>query len=191
MYYRDKMAMTLFQGHAPSLAYPQGAWHSLEMVADLLLRAYRHRTQVLHTVCQRQTEHIGSAFSIAQALVARYLHHLRLDPAQPDGPIAVRPVFSEEHAVGAAAPLAKERVDARVVEVDTPRPLDRALIAWCSAEVGAVVSVKGHCIISGLDDAVPKRCPRSRPSPWGGSAWQTALLRALRMTSSRTSASSA
>jgi transketolase len=78
--------------------YPYGVHHSPEMVADLSMRAYQFRIQVLRMIHARRTGHLGGAFSAAEILVALYFHHLRLDPARVDWPDRDRLIFSKGHA---------------------------------------------------------------------------------------------
>jgi transketolase len=80
------------------LVHPYGTQHTPEMIADLARRAAEFRIQVLRMVYERQTGHIGGAFSVAEILVALYFHHLRIDPADPDWSDRDRLVFSKGHA---------------------------------------------------------------------------------------------
>ena len=78
--------------------YPYGTRHTPEMVADLACRAYQYRIQVLRMVFNRQSGHIGGAFSAAEIVTALLFHQLRLDPLHPDWPDRDRFVFSKGHA---------------------------------------------------------------------------------------------
>jgi transketolase len=119
--------MTLSQGCAPPLVYPYGTQHSPEMVADLSRRANEYRIQVLRMVHQRQTGHIGGAFSIAEVLVALYFHHLHLDPARPDWPDRDRLVFSKGHACAMLYTCLAHRGYLPVQELETFRCLNSRL----------------------------------------------------------------
>jgi transketolase len=65
----------------------------------------------------------------------------------------------------AAAQLSKEGIDARVVEMHTLKPLDRALIARCAIETGALVSAEEHSTIGGLGGAVAEALAETTPAP--------------------------
>lgn len=54
----------------------------------------------------------------------------------------------------AAEELAKEGIDARVVNIHTIKPIDKELLQKCAKETGKIVTVEEHSIIGGLGDAV-------------------------------------
>jgi transketolase len=107
--------------------YPYGARHTPEMVADLSRRADAFRIQVLRMVYERQTGHIGGAFSVAEVLVALYFHQLRLDPHRPDWPEHDRLVFSKGHACAMLYTCLAHRGYFPVDELATFRCLDSRL----------------------------------------------------------------
>ena len=63
----------------------------------------------------------------------------------------------------AAQTLAGQGVQARVVEMHTIKPIDRALILRCADETGAIVTVEEHSVMGGLGGAVAEvtgdECP--------------------------------
>jgi transketolase len=97
------------------------------MVADLARRANEYRIQVLQMVYERQTGHIGGAFSVAEVLVSLYFHHLRLDPARPEWPERDRLVFSKGHACAMLYTCMAHRGYLPVEELRTFRCLDSRL----------------------------------------------------------------
>ncbi|NLD43908.1 MAG: hypothetical protein GX657_10480, partial [Chloroflexi bacterium] len=107
--------------------YPYGTKHPPEMVADLSRRAYEFRIQVLRMVNNRQTGHIGGAFSAAEILTALYFHHLRLDPDEPAWPERDRLLFSKGHACAMLYTCLAHRGFFPVDELMTFRGLDSRL----------------------------------------------------------------
>lgn len=67
-------------------------------------------------------------------------------------------IFSTGHmswkALEAAEQLAKERIEARVVNVSTIKPLDEAAVRAAAEEAALLVSVEEHSIIGGLGGAM-------------------------------------
>lgn len=54
----------------------------------------------------------------------------------------------------AAEELAKEGIDARVINIHTIKPIDKELLQKAAAETGKIVTVEEHSVIGGLGDAV-------------------------------------
>lgn len=67
-------------------------------------------------------------------------------------------------AVAAAARLAAEGIGARVLNVHTVKPLDRAAVV-AAAATGAVVTVEDHNVLGGLGGAVAEVLAGERPVP--------------------------
>ena len=65
----------------------------------------------------------------------------------------------------AAETLAKEGIQARVVNMHTLKPLDEALLARAGAETGALVTVEEHSIMGGLGSAVAETMTTVCPVP--------------------------
>ncbi len=65
----------------------------------------------------------------------------------------------------AAEALAREGIEARVVEIHTLKPLDRDLILQCGRETGALVTAEEHSIIGGLGSAVAEVVGEACPVP--------------------------
>jgi transketolase len=67
-------------------------------------------------------------------------------------------IFATGHmvckALDAAELLAKDQIDARVINVSTIKPLDEAAVRKAAGDVGLLVSVEEHNIIGGLGSAV-------------------------------------
>ena len=58
------------------------------------------------------------------------------------------------NALHAAEELAKDGIDARVVDMFSIKPLDEEMIVKCAAETGAIVTAEEHSIYGGLGGAV-------------------------------------
>ena len=57
-------------------------------------------------------------------------------------------------AVEAAELLAAEGIEARVVDMHTIKPLDKACVESCVSEIGKIITVEDHNILNGLGSAV-------------------------------------
>ena len=57
-------------------------------------------------------------------------------------------------AVEAAEVLAAEGIEARVVDMHTIKPLDKACVESCVSEIGKIITVEDHNILNGLGSAV-------------------------------------
>ena len=66
-------------------------------------------------------------------------------------------------ALQAANALARQGIDARVIDMFTVKPLDVEAVVRCAQETGAIVTCENHNRIGGLTDAVAQtiatRCP--------------------------------
>ncbi len=87
--------------------------------------------------------------------------------------------------------LAKEGIDARVINIHTIKPIDEALLAKAAAETGAIVTAEEHNVIGGLGAAVAEAVSESVPVPvirvgmkdtYGHSGTVPALLEAYGLT---------
>lgn len=67
--------------------------------------------------------------------------------------------------LAAADLLAKERIDARVLEVHTIKPLDREAVLAAARETGAIVTAEEASVIGGLGGAVAEAVAAERPVP--------------------------
>ena len=65
----------------------------------------------------------------------------------------------------AAAQLAEEGIDARVINIHTIKPLDKELILKAAAETGAIVTAEEHSVIGGLGAAVAETVCEKCPVP--------------------------
>jgi transketolase len=68
-------------------------------------------------------------------------------------------------ALRARETLAQQGVTARVVDLHTVKPLDRALIERCARETGAIVTAEEHQVNGGLGGAVAEVVVQSHPVP--------------------------
>jgi transketolase len=67
--------------------------------------------------------------------------------------------------ITAARQMAREGVNARVVEMHTIKPLDGELVERCARETGAVLTVEEHSIVGGLGGAVAEHLVGTHPVP--------------------------
>ena len=65
----------------------------------------------------------------------------------------------------AAAKLAEEGVEAKVINIHTIKPLDEELVVAAAKETGKVVTVEEHSIIGGLGGAVCECLAEKAPVP--------------------------
>ena len=88
--------------------------------------------------------------------------------------------------------LAKEGINARVINIHTLKPIDKEIILKAARETGAIVTVEEHSIIGGLGSAVSEVVCEERPVPvirigvndkFGESGKPDELLRAYGLTS--------
>jgi transketolase len=68
-------------------------------------------------------------------------------------------------ALEAAEILKQEKIEARVVNLHTIKPLDKELVVTCAQETGAVVTTEEHSIIGGLGGAVAEILSENCPIP--------------------------
>ena len=69
------------------------------------------------------------------------------------------------HALEAAERLAKEDIQARVLNVHTIKPLDTAALVEAARETGAIVTAEEHTVIGGLGGAVAEALAQRHPVP--------------------------
>src|SRR6266851_7569599 len=68
-------------------------------------------------------------------------------------------------ALDAADLLAVDGIAARVVNMSTIKPLDKALVVACARETGAFVTAEDHNVVGGLGGAVAETLARTTPAP--------------------------
>ena len=68
-------------------------------------------------------------------------------------------------AVAAAEALAGEGISARVLDVATIKPIDRAAIVAAATETGAIVTAEEHQTVGGLGTAVARVLAETHPAP--------------------------
>ena len=68
-------------------------------------------------------------------------------------------------ALKASAMLKKDKIDARVINLHTPKPIDKGIIIKAAKETGAIVSAEEHTIYGGFGSAIAEvlieNCPVS------------------------------
>ena len=65
----------------------------------------------------------------------------------------------------AAEMLAKDGINARVINMHTIKPLDKDLVIKAAKETGKIVTVEEHSVIGGLGAAVCETLSRKAPTP--------------------------
>ena len=65
----------------------------------------------------------------------------------------------------AAKALEQEKIDARVIEIHTLKPIDADIIIQAADETGAIVTAEEHSIIGGLGGAVAEVIAANKPVP--------------------------
>lgn len=68
-------------------------------------------------------------------------------------------------AVLAAEELAKEGIDARVINIHTIKPIDEEIILKAAEETGRIITFEEHNVIGGLGDAVLSVVSEKKPVP--------------------------
>jgi transketolase len=68
-------------------------------------------------------------------------------------------------ALDAADMLARDGIQARVVNMPTIKPIDAELLAACAEETGALVTAEDHNVHGGLGGAVAEALAKTRPAP--------------------------
>jgi len=61
--------------------------------------------------------------------------------------------------------LEKDGINARIINLHTPKPLDEALILKAARETGAIVTVEEHTIYAGMGSAVAEFLSQNHPVP--------------------------
>ena len=68
-------------------------------------------------------------------------------------------------ALDAAAELAYDGIEARVIDMHTIRPMDRAIIAKAAEETGAIVTCEEHLLHGGMGSNIARIVAETRPVP--------------------------
>ena len=68
-------------------------------------------------------------------------------------------------ALAAAEQLAREDIQARVINLHTIKPLDRATLLAAAKETGAIVTAEEHTVLGGLGGAVAELLAQTHPVP--------------------------
>jgi transketolase len=61
--------------------------------------------------------------------------------------------------------LANEGIDARLINMHTPKPIDKEAIVKAAAETGAIVTAEEHTVLAGLGGAIAEVVSQERPVP--------------------------
>ncbi len=69
------------------------------------------------------------------------------------------------HALQAAEQLAKDDIQARVINLHTIKPIDRQTIVAAARETGAIVTAEEHTVVGGLGGAVAEVVVQEQPVP--------------------------
>jgi len=68
-------------------------------------------------------------------------------------------------ALRAAEQLAREEIRARVINLHTIKPLDRAMLTAAAKETGAIVTAEEHTVVGGMGSAVAEVLVQTHPVP--------------------------
>ena len=68
-------------------------------------------------------------------------------------------------AIEAADMLAKDGIEARVINIHTIKPIDKDLLVKAAKETGALVTAEEHSVIGGLGSAVSEVLSEEYPVP--------------------------
>jgi len=163
--------------------------HNEQLVAELSARAQQYRIQVLEMVYQRQTGHIGGAFSIAEILVALYFHHLKIKPGEPMWSDRDRLIFSKGHACAILYTVLAHRGFFPVEELTTFRKIDSRLQGHPERQKTPGIEVPagplGHGIAIGVGMALAAKMENSKRGTYvvlgdgeinAGIIWEGALI---------------
>ena len=97
----------------------------------------------------------GTAFSLGKAALLR----------EGDDVALIAAGMTVVNALAAADMLAADGIGARVVDMFTIKPIDRACIVACAEQTGAIVTAENHNIIGGLGSAVAEVLAEEKPTP--------------------------
>ncbi len=70
-----------------------------------------------------------------------------------------------EHALRAADLLSKDGITARVINLHTIKPIDRAILLAAARDTGAIVTAEEHSVVGGLGSAVAEVLVQEHPVP--------------------------
>ncbi|MCX5993030.1 MAG: transketolase family protein [Chloroflexi bacterium] len=109
----------------------------------------------LNRAATLQVSRPGEALSIGKGIVRRQGQDVTIIAC---GSMAGR-------GMQAAASLASQGIQARVIEIHTIKPIDRDLLLQAAADTGCVVTAEEHTVIGGLGSAVAEVLAAGRPVP--------------------------
>lgn len=128
------------------------------MLADLMRQVKDRYGTFYLRITRKVTDQIfepGSTFEIGRAVTLRDGTDVTLFCSG----------FVTSDTLKAADALAADGISARVVNLFTWKPIDRAAIADAAAQTGAIVTVENHNIINGLGSAVCEAVSETVPVP--------------------------
>lgn len=82
-----------------------------------------------------------------------------------EGATIIATGYMVTEAIKAAELLEKERVDIRIINMSTIKPLDEDAVIKAAEETGAIVTAENHSIIGGLGEAVAAVLAENMPTP--------------------------
>ena len=90
----------------------------------------------------------------------------KADPLRPGKDVVIFATgMCVTNALEAASTLAREGIDARVINVHTVKPLDEEAILEAARDTRAVVTAENHSVINGLGSAVAEVLAEKLPTP--------------------------
>ncbi|MCK4783309.1 MAG: transketolase family protein, partial [Desulfobacteraceae bacterium] len=82
-----------------------------------------------------------------------------------EGATIIATGYMVTEAIKAAELLEKERVDIRIINMSTIKPLDENAVIKAAEETGAIITAENHSIIGGLGEAVASVLAENIPTP--------------------------
>lgn len=139
-----------------------------EKVRELQRKANEYRLQVLEMVHEKQTGHIGGAFSIAEVVTALYWAHMKVDPAEPKREGRDRLLFSKGHACAMLYTVLADRGFFGKEELETFREFGSRLQGHPEPEklpgIEIAAGPLGHGVAVGTGMALALRLAGKKPS---------------------------
>ena len=143
-------------------------YHGERLIRDLSKKANEFRLQVLEMVNEKQTGHLGGAFSIAEVVTALYFHHMRVNPEEPKWENRDRLLFSKGHACAMLYTALANRGFFDPAELSTFRSFDSRLQGHPDPHKTPGVEIAagplGHGVAIGAGIALALKMRNAKPS---------------------------
>ncbi|UCE00810.1 MAG: transketolase family protein [Chloroflexota bacterium] len=128
----------------------------------------------MHAAVRAATEHVGPVFLRSSRVPMPHIYPDKDPPFEIGKANVVRQGadltiiacgLMVGMALDAAADLAQDRIQARVIDLHTIRPLDKETIAAAARETGAIVTAEEHLLQGGMGSNVARLVAESCPVP--------------------------